>query len=302
MAISCAAITAGCDEISLSNDLRPAPGLTGALQDNGYLERPAPEFYERPDDGATMVPLAGERHRFVNYAIVLRGAGVSSASTPAVDLQDKILQLHKKGLPPEAILDAVRKAGFDEIDLDDVQGVIGPATEMFGGGRDAPIVDDDAADLARERTALNTNPMRGPPERIIKPTYGKRPWNERLAALRAPYERPWWRGWYWIKPAREPYGQFGLEPPPPAKRGHWRDVLATEGPIAPAIPGFTSTPHDDAVFPTERTWGTLLFGVIAGRVAAHMSIHFTTYERSGPDPFAATWTSCGIRRAATSCS
>jgi hypothetical protein len=79
------------------------------------------------------------------------------------DLQDKIIKLHKKDLPPEAILDAVRKVGF-EVDLDYVMNAIGTDGQTFGDGRDLPLVDDDKADAAREKEALNTNTMRGAPD------------------------------------------------------------------------------------------------------------------------------------------
>ena len=130
-------------------------------------------------------------------------------------LQDKITALNRGGMSPEAVLYAVTKEGF-EIDLDGVLSAIGPANQMFGDGRDAPLVDDDEADAARENEALNTNTMRGTPEKVVKrkSTYGK-PWNERIAAY-APYERPWRRigqpGWPadWIKALRTSIGCDGI--------------------------------------------------------------------------------------------
>jgi hypothetical protein len=107
--------------------------------------------------------------------------------------QDKIAKLARDGMSAEAILYAVTNEGL-EIDLDGVLSVIG--AQVFGDGRDAPIVDDDEADLAREKEALNTNTGHGPPSRVIPPTYGKKPRNVRLAALYVPYERPW-RRIYW---------------------------------------------------------------------------------------------------------
>ncbi len=124
------------------------------------------------------------------------------------DLQDKIIKLHKKDLPPEAILDAVRKVGF-EVDLDYVMNAIGTDGQTFGDGRDLPLVDDDKADAAREKEALNTNTMRGAPEKVVKSTKGKL-WNERIAAY-APCERPWRRS--------KTRGIFGLLLTPANSRG-----------------------------------------------------------------------------------